>query len=133
MKRDDWTMPYTGKTLLQAAKEKLTFHEGRKTWWTQKKDELIEKIRAEGINVTESVVDELGKLGYSTSANLAFGGPTIQIDAGLAAQVREAAQKVHEHKEKIGQYNAWAQMLEAAPEAASFDLAHDDWMFFFGK
>jgi len=131
MKRDDWVVPYTGNALLAAATGKLEFHEGRRKWWGEKKEELIGKIRAEGINVTESVVDELGKLGYHTS-NAAIGGPTIQIDAGLAAQVREAAQKVHEHDGKIAQYKAWMQMLEAH-QNANFDLDHDDWMFFFGK
>ena len=133
MKRDDWTVMYTGKALYDAAIMKVTYHESRQKWWLNKKIELIDKIRAEGINVTESVVDELGKLGYSTSnANIGGNGPHIQIDAGLAAQVREASQKVHEHVDKITGYRAWVQMLDAHKDM-NFALDNDDWIYFFGK
>ena len=129
--RDKWAVNYSGQQLCDAASAKEERHKLRRKWWLDKKEEVITKIRAEGINVTESIVDELGKLGYSNSTR-AFGGPVVQVDAGMAAQVQEATQKVHEHQDKVYKYGAWIQMLSAHP-AASFALDHDDWMFFFGK
>lgn len=129
--RDEWKVGYTGAQLCNAAIEKEAFHVKRKEWWFDKKEAVIAKIRSEGINVTESIVDELGKLGYATNSVRGM-APTIQIDAGMAAQVQEATQKVHEHDGKVAKYQAWQQMLSAHP-VATFDLDHDDWMFFFGK
>lgn len=129
--RDEWSVGYTGQQLCDAATKKEAHHEERRKWWMDKKAEVITKIRAEGINVTESIVDELGKLGYANSTQ-AYGGPVVQVDAGMAAQVQEATKKVHEHQDKAYKYGAWIQMLSAHP-SATFSLDHDDWMFFFGK
>ena len=133
MKRDDWTVPYTGAALLTAAKEKAQFHEGRMMWWKQKKADLMEQIKAEGIVISESVVDELGKLGYHTMANSGGrAGPDVTLDPKMVSQLRESAGKVAEHETKISGYKAWVQMLESH-QAANFDLDNDDWMYFFGK
>lgn len=132
MKRDDWEVPYTGEQIAKAASDKKVFHTGRVTWWTQKKNELMDKIRSDGLNITESVVDELAKTGYANTTNNAYGAPTIQIDAGLQMQLREAHQKVGAHKALVGQYDAWIQML-SNHRAVIFGLDNDDWMYFFGR
>src|SRR6185295_3981380 len=136
MNRDEWTVQYRGLALAGAALDKKTHHQGRLEWWKNKKAEVIEKIRSEGIEVSESIVDELGKAGYANatvaSMNVTRGyrDPVVQIDAALQAHLREAVAKVHEHEGKARAYDCWEQMMTAQPAAAStFDLTHDDWMF----
>lgn len=133
MKRDEWTVPYDGKALLDAACEKAKFHETRKDWWARKKEQLAEELKTTGVTINESVVDEIGKLGYTTMANVGGrAGPDVQLDQKLVSQLRECYAKVNEHVTKIAGYKAWMQMLEAH-QSARFDLDNDDWMYFFGK
>lgn len=132
MRKDAWKVKYTGEELLAGAKEKLAFHQGRREFWVGKKNEVIEKIKAEGITVTESLVDELGKIGYANTRSYNDAGPRVQIDVALAAKVQEAAGKVHEHDAKIRAYSGWVLQLENSRDS-KFQLDHEDWLFFFGK
>jgi hypothetical protein len=130
MKREDWKVPYSNMELAKAAEKKIGVHNDRRARWLKKKTDLIEEIKNKGITVTESVVDELMKMDYS-NATRAFGGPTVQIDAGLQSQLIEATRKVHEHIAKRDEYRAWHAMMTGIP-GQQFELDHDDWMFFFG-
>lgn len=134
MQRNEWSVKYNGAELLVAAQEKLKFHEGRETWWKDKKDECLTRLKTEGVNVSETIVDELVKSGYNTVANAHFGryGPSVELDEKMVADLREAAGKVDEHKAKIKEFSAWVAMLERDPRE-TFYAAIDDYTFFFGK
>lgn len=127
--RHEWKVQYTGAKLASAAAEKKAFHEGRHTWWVEKRQETISKIRSEGINITDSIVDELGK---SYSSNVSHAKPTIQIDAALQAHLMESHGKMKSHESLIKDYDSWAQMMGAHPDAV-FELHQEDWVYFFGK
>lgn len=131
MKRNEWTVQYTGAKLADAAKAKIDFHEGRLKFWGGKKGEVMAEIRAEGIEINESIADQLNASNAYATTSMGH-GPSVTIRNDLLEKMQEAHGKVGTHEGLIKQYQAWAQMMVAHPEAV-FQLQHDDWMFFFGK
>lgn len=128
MQRDDWTFSYLGSELLTAAKQKKVMHDQRVEWWTDKKREVMAKIQADGIDITESMVEQYGK-----TSNAIF-GPKIVIKTEYQQDLSECFLKIREHTDKSKEYLAWVEMLEAANKHEPFELRldYDDYQFFFG-
>ena len=124
MKRTSWEFPYTADKLLDAAKAKYDHHSVRLKWWEDKKAQVIETVKAEGIEIDESLADII--------SNSYHRGPSVQIRTDLVRDVQECVSKIQEHRAKIEDYDAWMQVLSSQGQA-SFNLNHDDWLFFFGK
>ncbi len=123
MKRESWEFPYTADKLLEAATAKSTFHTERLNWWESKKTEVLNTIKAEGLEIDESVA-----LGYSNSGR----NTSVNIRNDLLKDLNECTQKTSEHKVKLQDYDAWIQVL-ASQGQSSFPLHQQDWLFFFGK
>lgn len=128
MKRDEWEFSYTADKLLEAAKAKQAFHEGRLKWWLDKRTEVETTIKTEGIEIDESVA--AGKSDYIS--NVSYRQPNVQIRNDLVRDMQECVAKVAEHQKKVKDYDAWVQVLSSQGQA-SFPLNQDDWLFFFGK
>lgn len=123
MNREAWEFPYTADKLLEAATVKSAFHTERLAWWEDKKKEVMDKIRAEGLEIDESVA-----LGYSNSGR----HTSVSVRNDLLTDLNECAQKTVEHKSKLQDYDAWMQVL-ASQGSAMFALHQGDWLYFFGK
>jgi len=130
MNRDEWTFPYSASVLHKASAAKHAFHSDKRDWWHGKQVEKIELIKAEGIEVDESVIFEKHELSTynSTSGRL----PNVSIRNDLLRDVQECVGKVREHTAKMKEYDAWMQVLASQGESM-FNLHQDDWLFFFGK
>lgn len=126
MQRDKWEFSYTADKLAEAAKVKLAHHQERLSWWTDQKAKLMERIRAEGLEIDESLTDL-----YS---NKMSGGrsPTVQVRGDLMRDLRECVEKTHEHANRVAGYDGWVQVLASQGQAA-VKLHHDDWLFFFSS
>lgn len=124
--RDQWVFPYSADKLLAAATVKIEFHKARLAWWEDKKAQVLATVKAEGIEIDESVAagENYGK-SYNRQESV-----TIRDD--LVRDLRECVTKVVEHRGKIDDYGAWAQVL-ASQGQATFDLFQTDWLYFFGK
>lgn len=130
MKRREWEIEYTGARLAEAAEEKSHYHRERLNVWMTSKDEVMENIRESGMEISETLVDEMRKTGsYTTQGSF---GPTVTIRADLLQKLSEAHTKVVQHEQLVKDYDAWMQMMGAHTELR-FKLQHDDWMFFFGR
>lgn len=123
MNRDEWAFPYPADKLHQAALTKHQFHAERLTWWGNKKDEVLTKIRAEGLEIDESVAQGYSNSGRQTSVN---------VRNDLLRDLNECVGKVSEHTNRTKEYDSWMQVLASQGQAA-FSLHQDDWLFFFGK
>jgi hypothetical protein len=123
MYRSGWKFSYAADKLLAAATTKKNWHEGRLKWWDDKKKEVMTSIKAEGLEIDESVA-----LGYSNSSR----NTSVNIRTDFLRDLNECIGKISEHKTKLQDYDAWTQVL-ASQGQASFDLNQDDWLFFFGK
>lgn len=135
-KRDEWLFIYTVARLAAAAQAKKEYHEGRHKWWGEKKAAVMAEIRESGINISESIVDELAKVGYASNnlnATRALHGPQVTIKPELVARLQECVTKVEQHMGKVLAYDGWQQALSAAPQESTYSLNINDWLFFFGK
>lgn len=128
MNRDAWEFPYTADVLLKAAYGKVEFHTERITVWEKAQEETKQKIRDSGLHIDEGV--DIGP--GTTIYNSRNAGPQVTINDEMLRHLNEAIAKVRQHRDKIKDYGAWAEVL-ASQGQASFPLNHDDWLFFFGK
>lgn len=124
MNRDSWQFTYRATVLCEAAKTKNAHHAERLQWWENKKTEIVERIKAEGIEIDESLAN--------LTSNSYQRGPTVQVRTDLMADLQECVGKTREHRGKAEEYDAWVQVLSAAGESG-FALHNDDWLFFFGN
>jgi hypothetical protein len=133
MLRPKWEFEYTAANLADAAKAQRDFRAARRLVWTNKREEVMAKIRETGLTIHEDVTDTLSnsinQLKYSAQG---FGGPQVLVDSTMQQDLNKCTAKIQEHTELEKQYAAWVQVLGANPEAR-LKLDHDDWMFFFGK
>ena len=123
--RFEWEFPYKADVLTKAAKVKVAHHSGRLAWWKAKKDEIVATVKAEGIEVQESVAGA----NYASNAQR---GAQIVVRADLNSDLQETVRKITEHHGKVEEYLGWVQVLGAQGKK-EFKLNHEDWMFFFGK
>jgi hypothetical protein len=128
MLRQDWGFDYTAAKLAEAAEVKKAFHHERLDWWKAKRTEVMHTIRAEGIEIDETIV-------------LEFRGPKsrdwdrssqVMVRNDLQKDLGECLEKLSHHTEKLQQYDGWQQVLAANAEAR-VKLDIDDWLFFFGR
>lgn len=128
MNRDDWEFEYTASVLAKAAEGQRDHRANRVKAWEEKKAEVMAKIKETGLTVDESVAEQFAN--YTTSAHNR--GAQIMVDTGLQRDLSECVSKIRQHRDATTQYDAWAQVLNANPEAR-LKLKHNDWMYFFGK
>lgn len=76
MARESWKFKYSGTKLLEAAVKKVSLHESRLKWWEDKKKETMDKIKAAGLEIHDSVA-----AGYSNKTS--GYGARIEVDAGI--------------------------------------------------
>lgn len=132
MKRHEWKFNYAANKLAEAAEAKKAWHSDRLKWWSDKKDEVMKLIKSEGIEIDESLAEQLDANKTKFSNAYANRGPSVGIRNDLVNDLEEAAGKVTEHRNKIREYDGWHQVM-SSQGGNVFDLNQDDWMFFFGK
>lgn len=128
MNRSDWEFEYTASALAKAAEGQRDHRNERVTVWEGKKAEVMTKIKDTGLTVHEGVA--AGMANYTTSNNP--GGAQVMVDVTLQRDLNECVSKIREHRQAATDYDSWAQVLNANPEAR-LKLKHNDWMYFFGK
>lgn len=126
MKRKDWVFTYSCADLLKAATEKRDYHQKRVEWWDSKKKEVIEKVKAEGLEIDESLAE-----GFKSASNYVR-GPQVMVRTDLQADLNESVERLKANRELVKQYNGWIEVLTANPNVSQ-DLDLDDWLFFFSK
>lgn len=123
MNRNEWEFSYQADKLLQAALSKQAHHVDRLKWWETQKASVMDKIKAEGIEIDESL---------SNFTSNAYRQPTVHVRNDLLTDMQECVSKVAEHRAKVAEYDAWGQVLSSQGQSA-LKLHHDDWHFFFGS
>ena len=129
MLRTEWKFDYTASVLAQAAERKAGIHQERLDWWRTKRDEVMTKIRAEGLEIDEKLVFLNQHL--SPKVRDYDRGAEIMIRNDLKKDLDECLKKLGYHTAKLSDFRAWQQVLAANPESRlPLDVA--DWQFFFG-
>lgn len=127
MSRDEWKFDYTAARLAEAAVAKCAWHAERLAFWRGKREEVMAKIRAEGLEIDEKIV-----LGFANpKARDWSDGAQVMIRNDLQKDLAECHEKLRHHTAALAQYDGWRQVLQANPESRlALDIA--DWVFFFG-
>lgn len=123
MLRNEWEFGYKAGTILKGAEVKHKYHTARLKWWEDKLEEVKKKIKAEGIEIDESL---------SNLTSNAYRGASVNIRNDLVQDVQECVSKTQEHRARVVEYAAWIQVLESQGNA-TFQLNQDDWLFFFSR
>ncbi len=126
MRRDNWKFRYSGGDLAVAAAARLAFHQERIQSWKQQREEVMQRIRAEGLEIDESLV-----IGYRSPKSRDWENSTrVHIRQDLREKLDECASKLSHHTELATSYAAWRNVLQANPDS-KLKLDHGDWLFFF--
>lgn len=129
--RNEWKFQYQVSQVLKGAKDKHAFHYNRWEWWKAKKEETIAKIKAEGLVIDDSIVNELGKTGYVS--NMSNRGVNVTINEEMERDLVECTNKIDQHNRQVTGYGNWVQVLENQLSTMTLELTQDDWVYFFGK
>lgn len=126
MKRNEWKFGYAAASLAAAADERAAHHRTRLAYWRGKREEVLGRIRSEGIEIEEKLVLEHNSLKPRDwdRAN------RVTVRDDLRQQLDEVLGKLRFHAEQVQQYEGWGAVLEANPEQR-LDLDIEDWLFFF--
>lgn len=124
MNRTDWEFEYTAIMLARAAEAKKAYRQERADWWDAEQKKLMAEVRESGLEINESVASQ-----YATSATR---GPQLSVRHDLQQKLAECHTKIREHLSAVREYDGWAQVLNANPEAR-LKLKHSDWLFFFAE
>lgn len=128
MLRDQWKFRYTARQLAEAAQAKIAFHQSRLDFWEARRKEVIDEIKADGIEVNEKTVLQFG----SPKMRDFQQGGDIMIRNDLRKSLAESYEKLAYHTGRRDTYDGWQQVLGANAEDA-IELDIDDWLFFFGQ
>jgi hypothetical protein len=129
MNRDKWNFSYRVDAILDGAVRKLAHHKARLRWWENQKDEIMARIKSEGIEIDESLAAGGARAMLSNSYGR---NPTVQIRNDFVNDLGECVGKIREHRNRTDDYSAWVQVLEAQKPDMMHEMTHDDWLFFFG-
>ena len=128
MIRNDWTFEYRSDELAGAAEKKLAYHRERLAFWQAKRTEVMDRIRAEGLELDEKIA-----VGYSNpKARDWQRGNQVMVRNDLQKDLDECLEKLEWHTRQRDEYDAWHQVLSCQHGRAQ-QLDHQDWLFFFGR
>jgi len=128
MLRNEWKFDYTAARIAEAAVVKIAYHKERLAYWKAKREEVLQTIRSEGIEIDEKIV-------------LAFRNPKardwerggqVVIRNDLQKDLQEVYDKLAEHTAQLASFDAWQHVLAAHPEDR-LQLDAEDWQFFFSS
>jgi len=128
MIRAEWKFPYTAARLADAAQAKLACHDERVKWWADKRAQVMETIRADGLEI-----DERLPLAHPTPKGRDWDrGAKVMVRHDLQEDLEECSTKLRYHSEKRRDYDGWTQVL-LANGGTPLELDTEDWLFFFGR
>lgn len=125
---DDWKFEYAASKLADAASTRAAYHRDRLDWWRSKKDQVLDTIRSEGLEIDEKIVMEFA----SPKSRDWQDATRISVRNDLRNDLNECLKKLAHHTQQLASYSAWNEVL-TANASASFNLDHEDWQFFFGS
>lgn len=135
--RANWTFKVNYIDLLSAVQDKLSFHEERRKWWTDKREEVTKALKEAGVKITESLVVQYAQassVNNRVGGSRSRGGMSVELDEDLQEDLAECTQKIEHHTNLLQTFQNWNNLLTQTDHTStSFQLAFDDYVFFFGK
>lgn len=133
MKRHEWLFAAKVSDIVGGARKKRAHHDARRKFWAKKKEEVIKKIRASGLEVDLGLAAQMYASGNSFGTmSLGKQVPQVRVRTDLSSHLGEAHAKVEEHRIKVVEYDRWIDFLKDQPPGAIREFDHEDHAFFFG-
>lgn len=128
MLRAEWKFEYLASKLAEAAGNRSAHHRDRLDWWRAKKDQVLQTIRSDGLEIDEKLVLE-----YTSPKSRDWQDATrVSVRNDLRNDLNECLKKLAHHTQQLASYSAWSEVL-SANSGANLSLDHEDWQFFFGS
>ncbi len=119
--RDEWRSLKSRNDVLAAARRQLEFNQGRLEFWQNKQEEVMRRIKEDGIEIDESVA-----AGYTNSHR----GPQVAVRMDYQKDLNETHGKISTYKSEIETYKGWVRFLEElGPNELALTI--NDYLFFF--
>lgn len=128
MLREQWKFGYSAEELAQAAKTKLDHHNERLVFWKDKKRAVLDTIRAEGLELDETITAALS----NPKARDWHRSTQVMVRNDLQKDLAECLDKLEWHTQRRDEYDGWHQVL-GAQVGGRLELDINDWLFFFGR
>lgn len=122
--RDGWEFSYKGKEIAVAAEAKRVYRQSRVDWWTEEEKRIMAETKEKGLELVESVA--------SSYTNGAGAAKQMVVRPEYQKKLNECHERLQKHMTAVREYDGWAQVLSANPEA-ELALTYADWLYFFGK
>jgi uncharacterized cupredoxin-like copper-binding protein len=127
--RKDWTVMKTAAELRAQATARMKHHEDRLGFWKFRYEELKSQA-GDAVSIVESMAMEA--YGNFTATQFSGrGAARVALNPDFESKVREAVEKMAEHKARNVEYAEWLAFLEGMPELQSVTLHFDDYQFFY--
>lgn len=118
MQRKEWLFEYTAGALLIAAESEFDRREKRLDYWKDKRDEVLEQLKEEGLSVTQ------WNEGYTKSS---MGNRIdVEFDAKLMTRLRECENFLEKARIEKKEYVMWIQVFSEYPETKTLQLDAED-------
>lgn len=130
--RNSWKFSYSVFEVLAGARAQLEYHNTRLVFWNKKREDILAKIKDDGIKIDESVIEKLAASG-STYSNFGLNnGPQVSVKQEYLEELNECNSKITQRRASVDQYTGWVKILETEGDSHRvLELEHDDWNFFF--
>jgi hypothetical protein len=117
--RNEWQILMSSIDILEAARNKLAYHQSRLRVWEDAKVVAEDKLKKEGLISDTSV--------YSNSGRQ----ESVALNQLPVKDFKETISKIDEHKGKIRDYGSWVEFLKRS--SGNLPLRLIDYLYFFGK
>lgn len=128
MLREEWKFDYAAEELAEAARQKLRHHDERLEFWKTKKKSVMDTIRAEGLELDETITSALS----NPKARDWHRSAQVMVRKDLQKDLEECLDKLEWHTARRDEYDGWHQVL-CAQRDKRLELQIHDWLFFFGR
>lgn len=118
--RQTLLFPVDRADIRRAIDRKIAHHNTRLAHWRREVEARDAKLRAEGVTVDTDDRTTSMTSGYHSD---------VSVDQKLVAAVREAQNKVSEHRNLVQSYSQWAATFDREP-SEPLQLTHEDLVFF---
>lgn len=128
MLREEWKFAYSVESLVQAAQQKLQHHEDRLRFWKDTKQSVMDTIRAEGLELDETITSALA----NPKARDWHRSAQVMVRKDLQKDLEECLDKLEWHTAQRDEYDGGHQAI-SAQSGKMLELHIQDWLFFFGR
>ncbi len=123
MQRTEWEFEYQAGDLLAAAQKEFDRREERIEYWKEQREQVLEKLKNEGLDITRWNEGEYTKASVGTRIDVGF-------DAKLMGRLQECQKYLERAREEKKEFAMWIQAFGNCQDTQGFKLDAPDISYF---